>query len=44
MPRRKKRLTELKDKQVLRKLFPKEMLKEVEKELSTLDKPQKRKK
>jgi hypothetical protein len=43
MPRKKKKLTELTDKQVLRKLFPKEIVKEVEKEISNPGKPKKRK-
>ncbi|OFV98480.1 MAG: hypothetical protein A3F68_06945 [Acidobacteria bacterium RIFCSPLOWO2_12_FULL_54_10] len=44
MPHRKKKLTEMTDKQVLRKLFPKEIVKEVEKTISDSDKPRKRKK
>ena len=44
MPHRKKKLTELTDKQVLRKLFPKEIVKEVEKTISDSAKPEKRRK
>ena len=44
MPRRKQKLTELTDKKVLRKLFPKEIVAEVEKTISKEDKPRKKKK
>jgi hypothetical protein len=44
MPHRKKKLSELTDKEVLRKLFPKQIVREVEKTIAESDNPKKPKK